>query len=69
MNLFMTIEKRKSSPPKKAATAKDTPITIIEYLKVSCLVGQLTFFISVLTSLKKFINFPKIFIFFDYFFI
>lgn len=45
--------KTKSSPPKKAATAKETPIIIKVYLKVWWRVGQLTFFISNLTSFKK----------------
>jgi len=43
----------KSMVPKKAATATETPITIRVYLMVCCLVGQLTFFISSLTSFKK----------------
>lgn len=45
--------KTKSSVPRKAATAKETPITIRVYLMVCCLVGQLTFFISRRTSFKK----------------
>jgi len=44
---------KKSKPPKKRATAKEKPITIKVYLMVSFLVGQLTFFISTLTSFKK----------------
>jgi len=49
----------KSNPPKKAAKTAEAPTTIKEYLIVSCLVGQLTFFISTLTSLRKVISFVK----------
>ena len=50
----------KSSPPKKAATARDAPTIIRVYLMVSVLVGQFTFFISILTSFKKTMIFEKI---------
>ena len=53
MNLLSIIENRKSNPPKKAATATETPTTIKVYFMVSFLVGQLTFFISSFTSFKK----------------
>jgi len=43
----------KSSNPRKVATAKDTPNIIKVYLKVSCLVGQVTLFNSTLTSFRN----------------
>jgi len=60
MNLFNKNVKRRSRLPKKAATTTEMPITIRVYLIVSCFVGQLTFFISVLTSFKKTIIFVGI---------
>ncbi len=53
MNLFSTVVNAKSKPPKNMETTTETPITIKVYLTVSFLVGQLTFFISSLTSFKK----------------
>jgi len=43
----------KSNVPKKMATATEIPIMIRVFLIVSSLVGQLTFFISNLTSFRK----------------
>lgn len=57
MNLFNKVVNIKSNVPKKAATATEMPITIKVYLMVSCLVGQLTFFISRRTSFKKVMTF------------
>src|SRR3989338_8872409 len=53
VNIFW---KPKSNNPKNAAKMTDIIITIIVYHKVCCLVGQLTFAISTLTSFK---NCPK----------
>ncbi len=53
MNLFRKAINKKSRPPKYKATPNEIPMTIKVYLTVSFLVGQLTFFISNLTSFKK----------------
>ena len=47
------LENPKSNPPKKIATIKELAITIKVYLIAVSRVGQLTFFISNFTSLKK----------------
>lgn len=62
MNLSSKKEKIESSPPKKIATAAEAPITIKVYLTVSFRVGQLTFFNSNLTSLRKETIFKNLFL-------
>lgn len=52
----------KSSPPKNTAVTAVMAITITVYLMVSLRVGQLTFFISSLTSFRKFIILSTIFV-------
>jgi len=49
--------KKKSKPPKKAATTKLKPMTIKVYLIVCCRVGQVTRFNSTRTSLRNVIAF------------
>lgn len=61
-NLFNKKEKIKSNPPKKTATTAEAPITIKVYLTVSFRVGQLTFFNSNLTSLRKETIFNNLFL-------
>jgi len=46
MNLSNKKENIKSNPPRKKATIAENPITTKVYLRVSFLLGQLTFFNS-----------------------
>ena len=62
INLFNKVVRIKSMAPKKVAMATEIPITTRVFLIVSCLEGQLTFFISNLTSFKKVVILVKIFI-------
>jgi len=62
IKVFINLLNIKSNAPKKTATARETPTTIKVYLKVSCLFGQLTFFISNLTSFRKVVILVKKFI-------
>jgi len=53
INLFKSQVKIKSAAPKNSATAREIPMTIKVCLMVSSLDGQVTFFISSRTSLRK----------------